>query len=169
MLQGAELETEYTLVEAGLAPKHVKKIEFNGRAALVEELANGEPAAVLCTMTVDDNVSSDGTPRFIVGDNWPLLDPVSKSVLIDAKGRRSRVRRVGYGPSVGEQIVMGYLPRAFARIGGQVLVEYFGEHYALTVRSADRTSLFDPDKKRVRKAESVVSHSGPAASELSRT
>jgi glycine cleavage system aminomethyltransferase T/glycine/D-amino acid oxidase-like deaminating enzyme len=169
LLQGAELETEYTLVEAGLAPKRIKEAAFNGKAALVEELANGEPVAALCTMTVDDNLSSDGTPRFIVGDNWPLLDPETGSVLVDAKGRRCRVRRVGYGPSVGEQIVMGYLPREWAQIGVQVMVEYFGEHFPLTVRSTDRTSLFDPDKRRVRQADLSLPPSVPVESEMSLT
>jgi glycine cleavage system aminomethyltransferase T len=150
LLQGGELDSEYTLLEAGMAPKKIKEADFLGKDALVAEIEQGPPAAMLCTMTVEDNLSSDGTPRFIVGNNWPLLDPATKAVLVDAKGRRSRVRRVGYGPSVGKQIVLAYLPPRVADIGASVLVEYFGEHFPMTVRSTDRTSLFDPLKERVR-------------------
>lgn len=151
LLQGAELETEYSLVEAGLAPKKLKQADFIGKAALAAELAEGQSAATLATMTVDDNLAHDGMPRFIVGDNWPVLDPKSGAVLTDAKGRRSRVRRVGFGPSLGEQIALAYLPPAFAKIGQQVLIEYFGEQFPATVRSIDRTSLFDPENLRIRR------------------
>jgi len=150
LLQGGELETEYTLPETGLAPKKIKTDDFIGKKALLAELVKEEPVAVLCTMTVDENTGSDGTPRFIVGDNWPLLDPATETVLVDGKGRHCRVRRVGYGPSVSAQIVLGYLPANFAMINNKVLVEYFGERFALTVRSTDRTSLFDPHRQRVR-------------------
>lgn len=150
LLQGGELDSEYTLMEAGMAPKKIKEADFLGKDVLLTEIEKAPPAALLCTMTVDDNISSDGTPRFIVGNNWPLLDPATKAVLVDAKGRRSRVRRVGFGPSVGKQIVLGYLPHSAAVTGASVLVEYFGEHFPMTVRSTDRTSLFDPLKERVR-------------------
>jgi heterotetrameric sarcosine oxidase gamma subunit len=150
LLQGGELDSEYTLLEAGMAPKKIKDADFVGKDALRTEIEQGAPAAVLCTMTVDDNVASDGTPRFIVGNNWPLLDPATGEVFVDAKGRRSRVRRVGYGPSVGQQIVLAYLPAGAAEVGAKVLVEYFGEQFPMTVRSIDRTSVFDPLKERVR-------------------
>ncbi len=154
LLQGGELDSEYTLLEAGLAPKRIKEADFLGKAALLAEIDNGPLAAVLCTMTLDDNIAPDGTPRFIVGNNWPLLDPETKQVLTDAKGRRGRIRRVGYGPSVGKQIVLGYLPPGAAQVGAKVLVEYFGARFPMTVRSVDRTSLFDPLKERVRNRRS---------------
>ena len=139
-----------------MAPKKLKDADFVGKDVLRAELEQGAPAAVLCTMTVDDNVSSDGTPRFIVGNNWPLLDPATKEVFVDAKGRRSRVRRVGYGPSVGQQIVLAYLPPNAAEVGAKVLVEYFGEQFPMTVRSIDRTSVFDPLKERVKNRPSAT-------------
>jgi len=74
------------------------------------------------------------------------------------KGRRSRVRRVGYGPSVAEQIVLAYLPAGFAVEGTQILVEYFGEHLPLTVRSTDRRSIFDPNKERLRGRTAQPAH-----------
>jgi glycine cleavage system aminomethyltransferase T len=156
LLQGGELDSEYTLVESGMAPKKLKEADFVGKDALAAEIEKGPPAAVLCTLTVENNIASDGTPRFIVGNNWPLLDPATKEVFVDAKGRRSRVRRVGYGPSVGKQIVLAYLPPSAAEVGAKVLIEYFGEQFPMTVRSIDRTSLFDPLKERVRNRPSAT-------------
>ncbi len=156
LLQGGELDSEYTLVESGMAPKKLKEADFVGKDALAAEIEKGPPAAVLCTLTVENNIASDGTPRFIVGNNWPLLDPATKEVFVDAKGRRSRVRRVGYGPSVGKQIVLAYLPPSAAEVGAKVLIEYFGEHFPMTVRSIDRTSVFDPLKERVKNRPSAT-------------
>jgi glycine cleavage system aminomethyltransferase T len=75
---------------------------------------------------------------------------LTREVLIDASGRRSYITSAAYGPSIGEQITMGYLPIEFAREGESVLVEYFGEHFPMTVRSTSARGLYDPDNTRVK-------------------
>jgi glycine cleavage system aminomethyltransferase T len=148
-LQGTDLETEYNLVEAGLARPKVKKADFIGRHAY-EEIRNQErQPAYLCTMTVDNSVDQNGVQRFIVG-HWPMLDPITKEVLVDASGRRSYNTSAAYGPSVGEQILMGYLPREYANEGVNLLIEYFGEHYPVTVRCVGARGLYDPENLRVK-------------------
>ena len=55
---GAELELDFDLVEAGMARPTVKDADFVGRAAYLNGSAPSDPAAVLCTLTVDDPTSS---------------------------------------------------------------------------------------------------------------
>jgi glycine cleavage system aminomethyltransferase T len=45
---------------------------------------------------------------------------------------------------------MAYLPRAQAREGNRLAIEYFGERYPVTVAVAGSTPLFDPENSRVR-------------------
>ena len=70
--------------------------------------------------------------------------------IVDAKGRGSYVTSAGSGPSVGKHLLMSYLPPEHARQGNQLLVEYFGERYPVTVDVVGSTPLFDPDNARVR-------------------
>ena len=58
---GAELELDFDLVEAGMARPRVKDAEFVGKAAYLEQRSR-PPAAVLCTLTVDDPTSRSGRP-----------------------------------------------------------------------------------------------------------
>ena len=70
--------------------------------------------------------------RYPIG-NWPILDRESKEVLIDSHGRRSYTTSMSFGPSLGLNIAMGYLPADKAKEGDIVLIEYFGEHYEAEV------------------------------------
>ncbi len=144
---GAELEAEYDVVEAGMAWGKVKEQDFIGKQAHVRH-RESEPAAHMCTMTVEDHTSSSGVKRYMLGGE-PLLtldgDPIT-----DAKGRRSYVTSAGAGPSVAKHILMGYLPPEHAREGESLLVEYMGERYPVTVAVAGSTPIFDPDNSRVR-------------------
>jgi glycine cleavage system aminomethyltransferase T/glycine/D-amino acid oxidase-like deaminating enzyme len=144
---GAELELEYDLVEAGMARPKVKAADFVGKAAYLAQ-RDTEPAALLCTLTVDDHRSSSGVERFMLGRE-PILG-LDGSSLIDAKGRRSYVTSAGSGPSVGKHLLMSYLPPAQAVVGTKLLVEYMGERYPVTVGVAGATPLFDPENERVR-------------------
>jgi glycine cleavage system aminomethyltransferase T/glycine/D-amino acid oxidase-like deaminating enzyme len=148
-LQGTDLETEYNLVEAGLARPRLKSAHFIGREAYQAIRQRECQPAYLCTMTVDDNRDSNGVPRYFVGP-WPILDPSTGDVFFDASGRRSYVTSAAFGPSIGEQIVMGYLPAEYAQEGRSVLVEYFGEHFPVTVRSTSARGLYDPENIRVK-------------------
>ena len=50
----------------------VKDADFIGQEAYLKQRAE-DPAAVLCTLTVDDHTSADGTKRYMLGGE-PVLD-----------------------------------------------------------------------------------------------
>jgi glycine cleavage system aminomethyltransferase T len=144
---GNELELEFDLVEAGMARPKVKDADFVGKAAYLEQRSH-PPAAILCTLTVDDPRSSTGVARYMMGRE-PILTPDGKA-LVDAKGRRSYVTSAGSGPSVGKHLLLSYLPPEQAVVGTKLVVQYFGERYPVTVAVAGSTPLFDPDNDRIR-------------------
>ena len=144
---GTELELEFDLVEADMLRPKVKEADFIGRAAYLEQRSK-PPVATLCTLTVDDNTSSSGVKRYMLGRE-PILTP-DGGPITDAKGRRSFVTSAGSGPSVGKHLLLSYLPPEYAVAGTKLLVEYFGERYPVTVAVVGSTPLFDPDNARVR-------------------
>src|SRR6516162_7863990 len=144
---GNELTPDYNLVEAGMTRPRVKEQPFCGKEAYLAQ-REVPPAAVLCTLTVDDNVSADGQPRYMLGGE-PILTGDGER-LVDAAGRPSYVTSAGAGPSVGKHLLMAYLPPEHAREGARLAVEYFGEQYPVTVAVAGATPLFDPENTRVR-------------------
>jgi glycine cleavage system aminomethyltransferase T/glycine/D-amino acid oxidase-like deaminating enzyme len=145
---GNELELEYDLVEADMAGPTVKEEDFVGRDAYLKQRAE-DPAAVLCTLTVDDHRSSSGVNRYMVGRE-PILTPEGEP-LEDRKGRRSYATTAGSGPSVGKHIMMAYLPPERAIVGTKLSVEYFGERYPVTVAVHGNESLFDPGNERLKR------------------
>ncbi|MEA2536387.1 MAG: hypothetical protein QOF11_621 [Chloroflexota bacterium] len=144
---GAELELDHDLVEAGMARPKVKDAEFVGKAAYLEQRAR-PPAAIMCTLTVDDPTSASGVKRYMLGRE-PILSAEGQP-LVDAKGRRSFVTSAGSGPSLGKHLLMTYLPPEAAVEGNRLLVEYFGERYPVTVAVAGSTPAFDPTNERIR-------------------
>jgi glycine cleavage system aminomethyltransferase T len=144
---GFELDAEYNVVEAGMAWGKVKDQDFVGKAAYVRHREE-EPAAVLCTLTVDEHSVNGGPRRYMLGGE-PVLAR-DGAPLTDAKGRRSFVTSAGAGPSVGKHILLSYLPPEQASVGNSLLVQYMGERYPVTVATTDSTPLFDPDNLRVK-------------------
>ena len=144
---GAELEADFNVVEAGMAWGKVKDEDFIGKQAHMRHREE-EPAATMCTLTVDDHTSASGVKRYMMGGE-PVLTP-DGAPIVDRKVRRSYVTSAGAGPSIGKHILMSYLPPEHAAVGEQLIVEYMGEHYPVTVASADATAVFDPDSARVR-------------------
>ncbi|WP_420635327.1 FAD-dependent oxidoreductase [Candidatus Palauibacter sp.] len=145
-LMGAELTSEYSPVEAGLARPRVKRADFIGRAAYLRAREAG-PAAKLRTLTMDGHADASGLARFPTGGNEPLLGPDGERIL-DARGRESRVTSAGMGPSVGKYLLMAYLPPELAVSGTRLRVLYMNEPFPVTV-AAD-TALFDPSGARMR-------------------
>ncbi len=150
-LQGADLETEYTAIEAAIQRPLVKEADFHGKAAHLSHREE-DPCAILCTMTLDDlNVS--GKTRYPVGIS-PIIDPATGEVPIDIKGRRSYTTGMSYCPSLKKFVVMGYLPKEIAIQGKSLLIEYFDEGgdglYPMTVQIVGKGSLYDPGNERVR-------------------
>lgn len=146
-LMGAELDGEYNPVEAGLARPKVKRADFIGREAYLQAREEG-PAAILCTLTVDDPTSASGEKRYMQGRE-PILTPEGDPI-VDRKGRRSYVTSAGTGPSVGKHILMSYLPPEFSQEGTKLAVEYMTELYPVTVAVVGSKPLFDPDDKRMK-------------------
>jgi glycine cleavage system aminomethyltransferase T len=144
---GFELDGEHDVVEAGMAGAKVKDEPFVGREAHLRHREE-EPAAILCTLTVDDHTSASGVKRYMLG-NEPVLTREGQP-LTDRRGRRSFVTSAGSGPSIGRHILMSYLPPEFALAGAPLAVEYMGERYPCTVAVVGSTPVFDPDNTRIR-------------------
>ena len=147
-LYGNDLETDFNPVEAGMALPRVKKQDFVGKAAYLNARGS-KPAAVLCTLTVDDHTAADGKKRYMVG-NVPVLTP-DGSPIVDAQNRRSYATSAGAGPSVGKFILMAYLPPEQAVVGTSLQVEYFTESFPVTVAAVGPTPLYDPENARLKK------------------
>lgn len=145
---GAELESEYTVVEAGMQRPKGKEQDFVGKEAHLRHREE-EPAAILCTLTVDDHTSAAGVKRYPLG-----REPITLrdgTPLTDRKGRRSYVTSAGAGPSIGKYILLAYLPPEHAVEGSSELaVEYMNERYPVTVAVAGPRPIFDPENTRIR-------------------
>src|SRR4029077_20602485 len=142
-----ELETEYTVVEAGMAAPRVKDEDFIGKAAHMRHREE-DPASILCAVRVDDPRSKSGKKRYMRGRE-PILTRDGKRI-VDRRGRGSYVTSAGAGPSVGKHILMSSLTPEHAKVGEQLAVEYMGERYPVTVGVAGATPLFDPENTRIR-------------------
>ena len=146
-LMGAELESEYNPVEAGLARPRVKAADFLGRAPYVAARRE-DPATILCTLTVENHTSASGVKRYMSG-NEPILTPDGERIT-DSHGRPSYVTSAGNGPSVGKYLLLAYLPPAHAVEGKELAVMYMNELYPVKVAVVGSTPLFDPDNERMR-------------------
>jgi len=144
---GTELESEYTVVEAGMTTPKVKEQDFVGKDAYLRA-RDEEPVTILCTLTVDDHASSNGVDRYPMGREPVVMRDGGR--LVDGKGRGSYVTSAGAGPSLGKHILMAYLPPEHAVEGGELTVEYMGDRYPVTVEVADATPVFDPENARIR-------------------
>ena len=145
---GAELDTERNLAEAGMLRPKVKDADFIGREAYVKQRSE-DPVSVLCSLTVDDHTSADGTKRYMLGGE-PVMSADGEP-LVDGHGHRAYVTSAASAPSLGKHILMAYLPPDQAVVGQSLAVEYLGEQYPVTVAANDATPLFDPDNERIRR------------------
>ncbi len=144
---GAELDSERTVPEAGMMRPKVKDADFVGREAYVKQRAE-EPRAVLCTMTVDDHTSADGTRRYMLGGE-PITTHDGEP-LVDGHGHRPYVTSAGSAPSLGRHLLMAYLPPDHAVVGTRLAVGYMEQRFPVTVAAADATPLFDPGNERIK-------------------
>ena len=146
-LMGAELESEYNPVEAGLARPRVKAADFIGKEAYLTAREAGDPEVLMCTLTVEDQTDGLGRNRHMMGGNEPILTPDGDRIT-DSHGRVSRVTSAGYGPSVGRHLLMAYLPRELAVSGTDLQVMYMNELYPVEV--ATTGAVFDPTDSRMK-------------------
>jgi glycine cleavage system aminomethyltransferase T/glycine/D-amino acid oxidase-like deaminating enzyme len=135
---GAELDQDYDVVEADMAWWKVKDEDFVGKEAHVAARER-EPAATLCTLTIDELSRTPlGREPIVRQDGSPLTD---------AKGRRSYVTSAGMGPSLGKYILMSYLPPDARE---DLYVQYMDQLYPVTVDVVGSRPPFDPDNERIR-------------------
>ncbi len=59
----------------------------------------------------------------------PVVDPATGDVLIDSLGRRSYTTSVAFGPTIGKNIALAYLPADYCEVGRKLNVEYFAESF----------------------------------------
>jgi glycine cleavage system aminomethyltransferase T len=143
-LQNADLLTEYNLYEADLARPKVKEADFRGKAKHLEYRAREHQPAMLCTLVMTDNVDSNGVARYPVGI-MPVMDPETGETLVDDLGRLSFTTSVAYGPTIGKNIALAYLPWSHCQEGRKLTVEYFGETYPVEVAGVGYKPLYDPE------------------------
>ena len=148
-LQNADLLTEYNLMEADLARPKVKSADFHGKEAYVAQRERDHQPAYLCTMTMQNNLDANGVARYPVG-SWPIMDPHTGEVLIDSLGRRSYVTSIAYGPTLGKNIALGYLPYEYCQEGRGLVMEYFHEPFPIKVESVGYKPLYDPENLKPR-------------------
>jgi glycine cleavage system aminomethyltransferase T len=148
-LQNADLLTEYNLLEADLARPKVKEADFRGKAKHLEHRAREHQPAMLCTLVMTDNVDGKGVARYPVG-TLPVMCPESGETLVDALGRRSFTTSIAYGPSVGRNIALAYLPWEYCQEGRALAVQYFGETYPVEVAGIGYKPLYDPENAKPR-------------------
>ena len=147
-LMGAELESEYNPVEAGLARAKVKVADFIGKEAYLAARSD-VPAAILCTLSMLDQRSAAGIKRYPTGGNEPICTPEGERI-VDAHGRASRVTTAGAAPSLGTYVLLAYLPPEHAVEGKELRVMYMNELYPVTVARVGSQPLFDPDDVRMK-------------------
>jgi glycine cleavage system aminomethyltransferase T len=148
-LQNADLLTEYNLLEADLARPKVKENDFCGKAGHVEFRARENQPAMLCTLVMTDNIDAKGVARYPVG-TMPVMDPKTGETLVDDLGRRSFTTSMAYGPTIGKNIGLAYLPWAYAQEGRKLTIEYFGETYPVEVAAVGYKPLYDPENLKPR-------------------
>ncbi|MEZ5780960.1 MAG: FAD-dependent oxidoreductase [Rhizobiaceae bacterium] len=148
-LQNADLLTEYNLFEADLARPKVKDADFRGKTKHLEYRARPHQPAMLCTLVMTENVDGNGVARYPVGA-MPVVDPETGETLVDALGRRSFTTSVAFGPTIGQNIALAYLPWDYCQVGRKLNVEYFSETYPVEVAAVGYKPLYDPENSKPR-------------------
>lgn len=148
-LQNADLHTQYNLLEADLARPKVKEADFRGKAAHLGHRAQPHQPAMLCTLVMTDNVDRNGVARYPV-NTMPVMDPATGEVLVDALGRRSYTTSQAFGPTIGRNIMLAYLPWDYCEKGRKLQVTYFDEPFPVEVAAVGYQPLYDPENLKPR-------------------
>ncbi|MEP1576340.1 GcvT family protein [Roseibium album] len=148
-LQNADLLTQYNLYEADLARPKVKEADFRGKAKHLEYRARDRQPAMLCTLVMTENTDASGVKRYPVGA-MPVMDPETGKTLVDRLGRISYTTSVAYGPTIGKNIALAYLPQDYCEVGRKLTVEYMSETYPAEVAGVGYQPLYDPENLKPR-------------------
>ncbi len=90
------------------------------------------------------NTDSNGVTRY-PNTTCPIMDPDTGETLIDSEGRRSYTTSIVYGPTIGKNIALGYLPYEYCQVGRELSIQYFGEVYLVKVEAVGYGPLYDPE------------------------
>ena len=104
---------------------------------------------MLCTLVMTDNIDRNGVARYPV-NTMPVMDPDTGTVLVDALGRRSYTTSQAYGPTLGRNIMLAYLPWDYCQIGRKLQVTYFDEPFPVEVAAVGYQALYDPESVKPR-------------------
>jgi glycine cleavage system aminomethyltransferase T len=148
-LQNADLLTEYNLYECDLARPKVKAADFHGKEAHLKFREREHQPATLCTLVMTSNIDSTGVARYPVGI-CPVMDPATGATLVDALGRRSYTSSIAFGPSLGKNIALAYLPHEYCQVGRELQIQYFSDVYPVKVEAVGYQSLYDPENGKPR-------------------
>jgi glycine cleavage system T protein len=131
-LWGQDIDEEHDPFEAGLGwlVRLNKDADFIGREAAAR-IAQRGAAQRLCCMITDD----------------PAVMPVGKEPLLEGAEPVGYVTSAGYGATMGESILYGYLPARLAEPGTTLAVHSARADHPVTVVSEPR---FDPDGVRLK-------------------
>jgi 4-methylaminobutanoate oxidase (formaldehyde-forming) len=128
----SEISPDYSPLEAGLGfAVKLNKEDFIGKEALVKQKEVGLTRK-LCCMTLADS-------RTIALGKEPIHSKDGKMIGWVAAG--------GYGYSIGQSIIYGYLPMEYTKVGTELEVEFLGEQVGAVVVQAP---LWDPKGERVK-------------------
>jgi len=100
-------------------------------------------------LTMDHNLDSKGVARYPLG-NLAVMDPATGATLIDAQGRRSYTTSIAYGPTIGKNIALAYLPAEYCQVGRKLQIQYFEDIYPVTVEAVGYGALYDPENTKPR-------------------
>ncbi len=148
-LQNADILTEYNLLEVGLERKVVKAADFYGKEAYLKIREREHQPAYLCTLTMVDNTDANGVKRYPLGA-CPIMDPETGETLVDSEGRRSYTTSIVYGPSIGKNIALAYLPYEYCEEGRELEMDYMDETYKVKVEAVGYRALYDPENLKPR-------------------
>lgn len=147
-LQNADLLTEYNLIESDLQRPKVKEADFRGkapgapstRAPAGDAVHAGDDRQSRCqgggALSCRQHAGDGPGDRRDAGRRTrpPLISPTS----------------VAYGPTIGKNIALAYLPHAWCEVGRKLEVEYFGETYPVEVAGVGYKPLYDPENLKPR-------------------
>ena len=131
-LWGQDIDEEHDPFEAGLGwlVRLGKDAEFIGREAAAAIKERGVQRRLCCLVTDD-----------------PAVMLVGKEPLLDGDTPVGYVTSAGYGATMGESILYGYLPTRLAEPGMALAVHSAGADHPVTVVSEPR---FDPEMARLK-------------------
>jgi len=144
--QGWELHFK---CECDLARPKVKAADFHGKEAHLKFREREHQPATLCTLSMTSNIDSTGVARYPVGI-CPVMDPATGATLVDELGRRSYSSSIAFGPSIGKNIALAYLPHDYCQVGRELQIQYFADVYPVKVEAVGYRSLYDPENGKPR-------------------